>query len=131
MAPPHWYEDRTCLESPASSIIEISVQHGPFEILGEPTTVDAERCVLEALEDEYDDLYHRYGGRQRVRCSAAAAVPFPAGTLRVPVAGNDGIRAAVVLEPKMLYGLYQFAVFGATVAADGSLPVWREPGRRE
>ena len=44
----------------------------------------------------------------------------------MPVAGFDGRRAVPVLEPRRLYGLYQFDEFHATVSADGTLPVLLE-----
>ena len=47
------------------------------------------------------------------------------------VDGPDARRAAQLLEPAMLFGLYQYAPFRALVAADGTLPVWRvtvDPG---
>ena len=58
------------------------------------------------LEDEFDEVYSRYEGRQIVRCEAAAARSLPAGTLWVPLQGEAAVRAALVLEPAALYGVY-------------------------
>ncbi len=58
-----------------------------------------------------------------MHCEAPAEEVVDPGALRVPVTGPDGRRIAVVLDPRMLYGLYQFDDFRATVAADGGVPV--------
>lgn len=102
-------------------------RHGiPFEELAQPRTAVLAACTLDRVETGYDDLYQRYGGRQIVSCGEPVRRAMPAGTLRVPVAGFDGRRAVPVLEPRRLYGLYQFDEFHATVSADGTLPVLLE-----
>ncbi len=86
------------------------------------------RCRLDRLEEDYDPVYERYGGRQIVHCEPPVEESIEPGSLRVPLTGPDGRRAAVVLDPRMLYGLYQFEDHRATVAADGAIPValeWR------
>jgi hypothetical protein len=103
----------------------------PYETLSAPGTLTAERCVLVRVEEEFDELYQRYEGRQIVTRDPAAAREFPAGSLLVRP-GPDGRRAAGLLEPAMLFGLFQYAPFRALVATDGTLPVWRVtvgPGR--
>ena len=48
-------------------------RHGiPYEELTAPRTVRAEACTLLRIEDEFDDVYSRYEGRQIVRREAAA-----------------------------------------------------------
>ena len=82
-------------------------RHGiPFEELGVARAVRAEPCVLVRLENEFDELYSRYEGRQVVRCDAAGPRELAAGTLWVPLEGEAAVRAALVLEPGALYGVY-------------------------
>ena len=101
-------------------------RHGiPFEELGAPRPVRAERCVLVRLEDEFDELYSRYEGRQVVRCEAAAAQELPAGTLWVPLEGEAAVRAALVLEPGALYGVYTEPRFRKLVMPGEAVPVLR------
>ena len=45
--------------------------------------------------------------------------------------GNyDAMRAALLLEPSALYGLYQYPKYRALVGADGAIPVLRVVGER-
>ena len=101
-------------------------RHGiPFEALVAPRTVRAERCVLVRLEDEFDELYSRYEGRQIVRCEAAAPQELPSGTLWVPLEGEAAVRAALVLEPGALYGVYTEPRFRKLVTPGEAVPVLR------
>jgi hypothetical protein len=101
-------------------------KHGiPFETLAAPRTVSAEAATLVRVEDDFDEVYSRYGGRQIVRRGEARATELATGSLFVPLEGEAAVRAALVLEPAQLYGLYQYARFKALAAADGSLPVLR------
>jgi len=47
------------------------------------------------------------------------------GTLWVPLEGEAALRAALVLEPAAMYGVYQYPRYKALVGQDGSLPVLR------
>jgi hypothetical protein len=99
-----------------------------YDKIDAETRLPVARCTLDRLEEDDDPVYERYGGRQIVHCGAPTEETVVPGSLRVPVTDVDGRRAAVVLDPRMLYGLYQFETFRATVAADGRLPValeWR------
>jgi hypothetical protein len=101
-------------------------RHGiPFEALAASRTVRAERCVLVRLEDEFDELYARYEGRQIVRCEAARPQDLPAGSLWVPLEGEAAVRAALVLEPAALYGVYSFPRFRPLVTPGAAVPVLR------
>ncbi len=101
-------------------------KHGiPFETLTAPRTVTAEDATLLRVEDDFDDVYSRYGGRQIVRRGGAHTAELAAGSLFVPLAGEAAVRAALVLEPAQLYGLYQFPRFKALAGKDGLLPVLR------
>ncbi|HQR67518.1 MAG TPA: M14 family zinc carboxypeptidase [Thermoanaerobaculia bacterium] len=107
-------------------------RHGiPFETLAAPRTVSAEAVTLVRVEDEFDELYSRYGGRQIVRRGEARPTELAAGSLFVPLEGEAAVRAALVLEPAALYGLYQYPRFRALAGRDGSLPVLRVVGRPE
>ena len=118
------------LPSAADTLAALLDRHGlSFERLEAPRAVTAERCRLERVEESSDEVYQRYGGRQIVSCAPRGVFTLPAGSLVVPIAGRcespDAARAAAVLEPQQLYGLYQFATYRATVAADGAIPVLR------
>jgi hypothetical protein len=101
-------------------------RHGiPFERLGAPRDVQAEPCTLARLEDEFDEVYSRYEGRQIVRCEATAARSLPAGTLWVPLQGEAAVRAALVLEPASVYGVYTEPRFRKLVSPGSAVPVAR------
>ena len=101
-------------------------RHGiPFEPIVAPRPVRAERCLLVRLEDEFDELYSRYEGRQVVRCEAAGPRELAAGGLWVPLEGEAAVRAALVLEPASLYGVYTEPRFRKLVAPGEPVPVLR------
>ena len=97
----------------------------PFEQTSSSRTVRAELAKLERVEDSFDELYERYEGRQIVRLLAPSASTLPPGSLFIPLTGEAAARAALVLEPAQLYGLYQYPRFKALIGADGLCPVWR------
>jgi len=97
----------------------------PYEELTAARTVTAEACTLLRIEDDFDDVYSRYEGRQIVRREAAAPRELPAGTLWVPLASEAAVRAALVLEPAAMYGPYQYPRFRALVTPGKPLPVLR------
>jgi hypothetical protein len=110
----------------AAEVGPLLERHGiPFERLLAPRRVRAESCVLLRVEDEFDDVYSRYEGRQIVRREPAAARELAVGALWVPLKGEAVVRAALILEPAAMYGLYQYPRFRALVAPDGALPVLR------
>jgi len=101
-------------------------RHGiPYEELAAPRPVTAEACTLLRVEQEFDDVYSRYEGRQIVRRERPASRELPSGTLWVPLDGEAAVRTALVLEPTAMYGLYQYPRFGALVGPAGKLPVIR------
>jgi hypothetical protein len=101
-------------------------RHGiPFETLASPRTVSAEPVTLVRVETEFDEVYSRYEGRQIVRRGEARATELAAGSLFVPLEGEAAVRAALVLEPTALYGLYQYPRFRALAGKDGTLPILR------
>ena len=89
------------------------------------TYAELEACILERVEDTFDGVYRRYAGRQIVHRRPPIRRELPAGSLLVRLDQGARVRAALVLEPCVLYGLYQHDVFRATVADDGTLPVSR------
>lgn len=97
----------------------------PFERLTGPRTVEAEPCTLLRVEDEFDELYSRYEGRQIVRREPPRPRELAAGSLWIPLGGDDAVRAALLLEPASLYGLYQLPRFRALLGEDGAIPVLR------
>ncbi len=110
----------------ASDFRALLERHGiPYEALAAPRAVKAERCTLLRVEDEFDDLYSRYEGRQIVRRGTPSDFTLPAGSLWIPLDGEAAIRAALVLEPASLYGLYQYPRYRAMVGADALVPVLR------
>lgn len=114
--------------SSAALFAELLDRHAvPYETLAAERTVRAETCRLLRVEEDFDELYGRYEGRQIVSRGDAADRTLPAGSLIVPLRGESAIRAALLLEPTMLYGLYQYPKFRALAAGDGTLPVLRLP----
>jgi len=110
----------------ATAFAAVLERHGiPFESVAATRPVIAETCTLVRLEEEFDEVYGRYEGRQIVARGKAAAVELPAGALWVPLEGEAAVRAALVLEPAAMYGLYQFPTFRSLVSWDGALPVLR------
>ena len=67
----------------------------------------------------------RTGKSVIVKCRAAAAEELPAGTLWVPLEGEAAVRAALVLEPAALYGVYQYPRFRSHAATGAALPILR------
>ncbi len=100
----------------------------PYEELAAPRRVTAEACTLLRVEDEWDDVYSRYGGRQIVRRETPTVRELEPGTLWVPLEGEAAVRAALVLEPAAMYGVYQYPLFHALTAPGRSLPVLRVVG---
>lgn len=112
--------------SEAEVYAELLDRHAiPFERLEEPRTVMAESVKLVRIEDHYDDVYARYGGRQITERGAVGHVELPAGSLLVSLDGVDGRRTAQLLEPLKLYGLYQYDLFRDTVGEAWDIPVLR------
>jgi hypothetical protein len=110
----------------ATAFAAVLERHGiPFEALAAARKAVAERCRLLRIEDEFDEVYGRYEGRQVVERGEAAETELPAGAVWVPLEGEAAVRAALVLEPAAMYGLYQFPTFRSLVSWDGALPVLR------
>ena len=100
--------------------------HGlPHEVLSAPRQVPVEKVRLVRIEEEVDEVYERYDGRLITMCEEAQMMMLEPGALWVQVEGIDGARAAMLMEPQRLYGLYEWPEWRALAGADGELPVWR------
>lgn len=96
-----------------------------YEKLEEARKLVVEACTLVRVEDDFDEVYSRYEGRQIVKRGEAAERELPPGSLWVPLEGESAVRAALLFEPASLYGLYQYATFRALVGEGGAIPVLR------
>ncbi|MEM6550697.1 MAG: M14 family zinc carboxypeptidase [Planctomycetota bacterium] len=107
-----------------------------YTTLEQSDTLYAERVELTGIEDAFDPVYHRYAGRQITRPLAAETVMFPAGSLVIRLDQLDTVdarRAILLLEPRMLFGLYQWPEFQRLTQPGTPLPIARllpspEPG---
>lgn len=97
----------------------------PFEKIDAARAEVMQGCTLLRVEDEFDEIYARYEGRQIVRCGEAVNGTLEPGSLRVALQGEAALRAALLLEPMALYGLFQYPEFRTLVAWDGTLPIRR------
>lgn len=101
-------------------------RHGiSYKRLSKSVDIKAEGTRLVRVEAEDDPLYERYGGRQIVEPEPEADRSFARGALIVPIAQPLGYRVVQLLEPRLLYGLYQYPEFQETVSFTGTIPVWR------
>jgi hypothetical protein len=110
----------------AAQYKELLDRHGiPYEELTGAKSIRVEQCSLVRMEDERDRIYNRYAGRQIVERNTAAEKEFPSGTVVVKLDRKTGRRAILLLEPSMLYGLYQYDEFKPVIGEDKIIPVWR------
>jgi len=110
----------------ASEIGALLDRHAiPYEKLAAARSVEAEACTLLRVEDDFDEVYSRYEGRQIVSRSEPASRELPAGSLWVPLDGEAAVRAAILLEPSSLYGLFQYPRFRALIGEGGAIPLLR------
>lgn len=126
---------KRCVPSPVGYLVDATAaaqfaallerQGIPYTTLREPEAMEAESCKLLRVENEFDDVYSRYEGRQIVERRPAVKRDAAAGSLWVALDGPHATRAALLLEPSSLYGLYQYPQYQKTAGADGTLPVAR------
>ena len=110
----------------ASGFAALLTRHGiPFETITAPRAARVESVKLLRVEEEFDDLYERYGGRAVTARGAPEDMALSAGSLWVPLRGETALRASLLLEPLSLYGLYQYPRYRALVGSDGVVPVRR------
>jgi len=96
-----------------------------YEILETPKIFKVESCRIICVEDFEDTLYNRYAGRQIVERTLAKKQVFRSGSILVTLNQSACKRAALLLEPTKLYGLYQYPEFRKMVDKNNILPVYR------
>jgi len=95
------------------------------QVLTQPEIRTVERCRLREIQIDDDLLYSRYSGRQVVVQDSVFTREFDAGALLVPLDNADARRAAVLLEPYLVFGLYDQKLFRELILPDSLLPVYR------
>jgi len=103
----------------------LELQDIDFDVLSEPTIYKVESCSLLTVEDSWDPVYSRYAGRQIVEQKDAALKSFQKGAIYVPVSKPKDRRVFILLEPTMLYGLYQYQHYFDTTEDENRIPVYR------
>jgi len=96
-----------------------------FDTINASKQMQLQFCLLDSVENEFDNLYHRYGGRVITHGEHGRTSRVETGSLLVRILPQDGRRVLSLLEPTMLYGLYQYPKFQSTVDLDRYLPVIR------
>lgn len=96
-----------------------------FDVLSEPTIYKVESCSLLAIEDSWDPVYSRYAGRQVVERQSAVTRSFKKGAIYIPISEPEDRRTFILLEPTMLYGLYQYQHYFDTIEDENQIPVYR------
>jgi len=96
-----------------------------YEILPEDKEFNVQPGRLIRVENFRDSLYNRYEGRQIVQAGPAQKRLFPVHSIYVALDQKASRRAALLLEPRLLYGIYKYDAFRKLVDPDGTIPVWR------
>lgn len=97
----------------------------PYRDVESPVQARVAYCRLDSLVEAFDPVYNRYGGRQYVTALPDTTVLLQQDDLVVELEPGTGIRAALLLEPQMLFGLYQFPIYRKLIGPHGHLPVAR------
>ncbi len=110
----------------AASFAELLGRHAiKYEVLQERKFFMAQMAKLDSIEDFRDKVYNRYAGRQVVSLDTLKQHDFEAGCLMVDLKQEAGLRAAIILEPAKLYGLFAYPDFAEMAAEDKTIPIWR------
>ena len=113
-------------ESHARAFKTLLTKHDiQFNLISEPVDLIVEYCTLDTIEAAFDQMYHRYGGRSVVSREEAIQVQIEAGSLVVALDPVNAQKVLALLEPQMMYGLYQYPAYAKLVADNGRLPVVR------
>jgi len=96
-----------------------------FEEWTQERGIRVQAALFERLETEYDDIYNRYDGRQIVTLQKDSLITFGKGSLYVPVEQPLALRVPLLLEPSMLYGIYEWQPFRELAVPGRPLPVYR------
>lgn len=131
---------------------ELLSKHGiHYEKLSQPKAVPSDMKIESAkllrIEDEYDEVYERYAGRQIVEAMDSDLTEIPAGSLVIqpgdlngmtieqyagktsafPTRADEVIKTlhdSTIVEPQMIFGLYQWQDWRDTIEGE-VLPVHR------
>lgn len=96
-----------------------------FDLLEKQTSFSVESSELLRIENDFDEIYNRYGGRQITKLLDRKKKTFEAGSLIIyPEKNQYPSKVFYFLEPCNLYGLYQFEKFNKLIE-DGVVPVYR------
>jgi len=110
----------------AAAFQELLSRHAiPYIILDKTTDLTVEPCLLDTVEMEFDELYHRYGGRVLAKPNSARNVRAAKGSLIIPVEPIHGKRVLALLDPLQMYGLYQYPSYQILIDDQQVLPVSR------
>ena len=97
----------------------------PYRTLSGAMEFTVEPCRFERLEEEWDPIYSWYDGRQVVTRKSQVEYNSSRGDLIIPVDDYGSHRTILLLEPTMLYGLFQFEEFRDMAVPGEELPVYR------
>ena len=97
----------------------------PFRIMEKPELLFAEASRFIKFENEEDEIYSRYSGRQIIKKDTTLMKDFNTGSIYIDLDKTTGKRAVLLLEPNMLYGIYQSQTYRNLIDDQQILPVWR------
>ena len=96
-----------------------------YEILASEKKYLAQGVELIEYADKEDEVYNRYAGRQVVKPQAPKEKAFGKGSIIVKLDQLNSIRTILLLEPNMMYGIYNSQDYRKLVDENNILPVWR------
>lgn len=106
---------------------ELLDNHGiRYEILKDEIIRSVSTFRVLGVEEDSDPVYERFGGRQITRFSGTQDVILPPQSIIISTRGPQAIRAAAILDPRMLYGLHQFPPFRKGIELPQNAQIWLE-----
>jgi len=120
--------DGYVIESQAAGLFKrlLDRQSINYAFLSDNQNYRVEECKLLRIEDEFDPVYSRYDGRQIVNRDSLRTKKFQPGSIVISLKDDvNSRRAALILEPLKLYGLFQYSEFRKLVDENGALPIYR------
>jgi hypothetical protein len=96
-----------------------------FKELKEEMEMTVEICRLLRIEEFSDPVYQRYSGRQIVERGKPSTIIARSGDIFIPLDQTWAIRAALLLEPNMLYGIYGYKEYQTAIKGNKEIPVFR------
>lgn len=110
----------------AQFFIELLNRHEiQYSVLKKPAEYLTQSSNLISFENFRDSLYNRYEDRQIVQPGKIENRLFPANSIYIVLNNEAARRTALLLEPSLLYGLYQYEEFRKLIEPNGIIPVWR------